>query len=169
MSPTLNAVATVTSRTAAIVATANGHQSAGIDVVYPSILSRIAARLYARPLDRLVEAGATPQPGSALEAHMLRLGSIGYRERLAAELRRRGAVVLCDRVMSLSPSRVNLPAVWAAADLIERVEKRLLTDHAVSPRGSARLRRLLADWSGPLGRHGSGDLCSELRAVLAAL
>ena len=105
-------------------------------MVYPSILSRIAARLYARPLDRLVEAGASPQPGSALEAHMLRLGSIGYRERLAAELRRRGAVVLCDRVMSLSPSRVNVPAVWAAADLIERVEKRLLTDHAVSPRGT---------------------------------
>ena len=62
MSPTLNAVPTVTSRTAAIVATPNGHQSAGIDVVYPSILSRIAARLYARPLDRLVEAGASPQP-----------------------------------------------------------------------------------------------------------
>jgi len=138
-------------------------------VVYPSIFSRIAARLCARQLDRLVEAGARPQRGGALAAHMLRMGSIGYREHLAAELRRRGTVVLCDRVMSLSPSRVNMPAVWDAADLIERIEKRLLNHHAVSPRGTARLRRLLADWTGPLHRLGSGDLCSELRAVLAAL
>jgi len=169
MSQTLNAVATVTSRTATTAAEPNDHQSAGIDVVYPSIFSRIAARLCARQLDRLVEAGARPQRGGPLEAHMLRLGSIGYREHLAAELRRRGTVVLCDRVMSLSPSRVNMPAVWDAADLIERVEKRLLNHHAVSPRGTARLRRLLADWTGPLHRLGSGDLCSELRAVLAAL
>ena len=62
-----------------------------------------------------------------------------------------------------------MPAVWDAADLIERVEKRLLAHRAVSPRGTARLRRLLADWNGPLRRRGSGDLCSELRAVLAAL
>jgi hypothetical protein len=59
--------------------------------------------------------------------------------------------------------------VWDAADLIERVEKRLLARHGVSPRGTARLRRLLTDWNGPLRHRGSGDLCSELRAVLAAL
>lgn len=138
-----------------------------LDTAYPSILSRIAARVGARHLDRLVEAGVSPQPGSALEAHMVRLGSIGYRGRLAAELRRRGTVVLCDRVMSIS--RVKVPTVWDAADLIERVEKRLLTRQGVSPRGTARLRRLLADWNGPLRHRGSGDLCGELRAVLAAL
>jgi hypothetical protein len=138
-----------------------------LDTTSPSILSRIAARLCARHLDRLVQAGANPQPGGALAAHVLRLSDIAYRERLAAELRRRGTVVLCDRVV-LSPSRVNVPAVWDAAELIERVEKRLLTRHA-SPRGIARLRRLLADWNGPLRRRGCGDLCSELRAVLAAL
>jgi hypothetical protein len=49
------------------------------------------------------------------------------------------------------------------------VEKRLLARHGVSPRGTARLRRLLTDWNGPLRHRGSGDLCSELRAVLAAL
>ncbi len=74
MSPTMNAVATVTSRTATTAAEPNDHQSAGIDVVYPSIFSRIAARLCARQLDRLVEAGARPQPGGALAAHMLRIG-----------------------------------------------------------------------------------------------
>jgi hypothetical protein len=146
------------------LATATNHR---LDATYPPILSRIAARLCARHLDRLVQTGANPQPGTALEAHVVRLSDIAYRERLAAELRRRGTVVLCDRVV-LSASRVNVPAVWDAADLIERVEKRLLTRHA-SPRGTARLRRLLADWNGPLRRRGCGDLCSELRAVLAAL
>jgi hypothetical protein len=157
MTSTLNAVATVTSTTAAD------------DIAYPSIFSRIAARVCARHLDRLVESGASPQPGSVLEAHMLRLNSLGHRERLADELRRRGTVVLCDRVMSLSPTRVNVTAVWDAADLIERVEKRLLSHRDVSPRGTSRLSRLLADWNGPLRHRGSGDLCSELRAVLAAL
>jgi hypothetical protein len=157
MTSTLTAVATATSRTTAT------------DIVYPSIFSRIAARLCARHLDRLVEAGASPQPGSALEAHMVRLNSIGHREQLGEELRRRGTVVLCDRVMSLSPTRRKVPEVWDAADLIERVEKRLLADRGVSPRGTARLRRLLADWNGPLRHRGSGDLCSELRSVLAAL
>ena len=126
-------------------------------------------RLRARPLDRLVEAGASPQPGSVLEAHMMRLGTFGHRESLAAELRHRATALLCDQVMSLPPGRVNVPAVWEAADLIDRVEKRLLNHHGVSPRGTARLRRLLADWSGPLRRHGSGSLCAELRAVLTAL
>jgi hypothetical protein len=135
--------------------------------VSPSVLSRVASRLGARHLDRLVEAGASPVAGSALEVHMMRLSSIEYRERLAADLRRRGTAVLCDRV--LSSSRVAYPTVWDAADLIERVERRLLAQRCVNPRGSARLRRLLADWNGPLRRRGSGDLCSELRAVLAAL
>jgi hypothetical protein len=140
-----------------------------VEAVRPPVFSRIAARLCARHLDRLVASGVSPQPGSALDVHMVRLGSVGHREHLAAELRRRGTVVLCDRVMSISPSRVNVPAVWDAADLIERVENRLLTRDRVSPRGIARLRRLLADWNGPLRRSGSGDLCSELRVVLAAL
>jgi hypothetical protein len=147
--------------------TADGTVTA-IDIAYPSMFARIAARVCARHLDRLIEAGASPEPGSALEAHMMRLGSIAHREHLAAELRRRGTVVLCDWVV-LSPTRPNAPAVFDAADLIERVERRLLAPYAVSPRGTARLRRLLADWNGPLRRRGSGDLCSELRAVLAAL
>jgi hypothetical protein len=133
----------------------------------PSLRSRIAARLGARHLDRLLVTGANPEPGSALAVHVMRLGSMECREQLAAELRRRGTVVLCDRVMV--SSRVKVPAVWDAADLIERVEKRLLGRRDVSARGVARLRRLLADWNGPLRRCGSGDLCDELRATLAAL
>jgi hypothetical protein len=163
MASTLTASGNVTSRTPVVVATPNN------EMVCPSIFSRIVARLCTRTMDRLVEAGASPQSGSALAAHMLRLGSIGHRERLAAELRRRGAVLLCDRVMSLPPSRVNVPAVWDTADLIERVASRLLIHHDVCPRGIARLRRLIADWTGPLRRCGSGDLCTELRAVLNAL
>jgi hypothetical protein len=169
MSPTLNAVGNDARGTAVIEAAPTGHQSAGTEIVSPSIFSRIVARLRARPLDRLVEAGASPQPGSALEAHMVRLATIGHRESLAAELRCRATALLCDQVMSLPPGRVNVQAVWEAADLIDRVEKRLLNHHGVSPCGTARLRRLLTDWSGPLRRHGSGSLCTELRAVLTAL
>jgi hypothetical protein len=102
----------------------------------PSLRSRIAARLGARHLDRLLVTGASPEPGSALAVHVMRLGSMECREQLAAELRRRGTAVLCDRVV-LSASRVNATAVWDAADLIVRVEKRLLSRH-VSPRGTAR-------------------------------
>ena len=133
----------------------------------PTLFSRIAARLGARHLDRLVVAGASPEPGSALEVHVTRLISNAYREHLAAELRRRGTRVLCDRVMSTS--RVKFVAVWDAADLIERVERRLLSRRGVSPLGAALLRRLIADWNGPLRRLGTGDLCDELRVVLAAL
>ncbi|WP_101948898.1 hypothetical protein [Mycobacterium sp. 3519A] len=133
----------------------------------PSVLARVAARLGARHYDRLVLSGAGTEAGSALAVHVQRLVSRGHREFLAAELRRRGTAVLCDRVMSAPSAKV--PAVWDAADLIERVEKRLVGRRSVSPRGTARLRRLLADWNGPLRHRGSGDLCSELRAVLAAL
>jgi hypothetical protein len=133
----------------------------------PSPFARIAARLGARHLDRLVMAGVSPRAGSALHAHMSRLSSTECRAHVAVELRRRGTLVLCDRVMA--SSRINPAAVWDAADLIERAEKRLLSDRAVSPRGVARLRRLLADWNGPLRRVGAGDLRSELRAALAAL
>ena len=169
MSPTLNAIGSDARGTAVIEAAPKGHRDAGSETVCPSMFSRIVARLRARPLDRLVEAGASPQPGSALEAHMVRLGTIRHREKLAAELRGRATALLCDQVMSLPPGRVNVPAVWEAADLIDHVEKRLLAHHGVSPRGTARLRRLIADWSGPLRRHGSGSLCAELRAVLNAL
>lgn len=133
----------------------------------PSLPARIGARLAARHLDRLVMTGALPRAGSALEAHLSWLSSAECRARLAAELRRRGTLVLCDRVVS--SSRINPAAIWDAADLIERAEKRLVSHRPVSPRGVARLRRLLADWNGPLRRGGNGDLCSELRAVLAAL
>jgi hypothetical protein len=169
MSQTLNAVATVTSRTAALAVPSKCYQSASIDMGCPSIVSRVVARLRARQLDRLVAAGANPRPGGVLEAHVSRLRSIGHREHLAAELRHRGTVALCDRVMSSPPSRVDAPAVKDAADLIERIEARLVSRHDASPHGIARLRRLLADWTGPLRRRGSGDLCSELRTVLAAL
>lgn len=135
--------------------------------VSPSLLSRITARFGARHFDRLVQAGVSAKPGSALEVHIMRLSSNEFRERLAADLRHRGTAVLCARVMS-SPL-VKVPAVWDAADLIERVEQRLLSGRGVNLRGIARLRRLLADWNGPLRQRGSGDLCDELRSVLAAL
>lgn len=132
-----------------------------------SLAARIAGRLHARRLDRQLDAGA--ESGGALAAHMARLRSPAHRERLAAELRRRGAVLLCHRVVLSPRSSVDVSAVWDAAALIERVEKRLLTGPMVTARGAARLRLLLADRTGPMHRRGRGDLCSELRAVLNLL
>jgi hypothetical protein len=100
---------------------------------------------------------------------MSRLTSTGHREQLAAELRERGAALLCHRVVLSPRSRVNVSGVWDAAALIERVEKRLLTAQTVGARGAARLRLLLADRTGPMHRRGRGDLCTELRRVLSLL
>jgi hypothetical protein len=125
--------------------------------------------LCARRLDRQIDAGATARPGAAVEAHTARLTSTGHREQLAAELRERGAVLLCHRVVLSPRSRVDVSAVWDAAALIEHVEERLQTEPAVSARGAARLRLLLADRTGPMHRRGRGDLCTELRRVLSLI
>ena len=69
----------------------------------------------------------------------------------------------------LSRIPVNAPNIVAAADVIDAVTLRLHSPRPVGARGVARLRRLLADGSGPLYRYGSGDLTGRLRAALAAL
>ena len=53
--------------------------------------------------------------------------TIGHRESLAAELRRRATSLLCGQVMSLPPGQVNLPEEREAADLIDRVQNRCST------------------------------------------
>jgi hypothetical protein len=59
--------------------------------------------------------------------------------------------------------------IVSAEALIDEVRLRLHVPHPVSARGMARLRQLLSDGTGPLYRHGSGDLAGRLGAVLAAL
>jgi len=135
----------------------------------PSISARILARLCGSRLDRQLDAGAAAEPGSALDAHMSRLRSKAHREHLSAELRRCGTAVLCHRVVSPRRGQVDVTRVRDAANLIERVEERLLAQRPVSPRGTAKLRLLLGNRAGPLYSRGSGDLCADLRAVLRSL
>ena len=59
--------------------------------------------------------------------------------------------------------------IASAEALIDEVTLRLHAPHPVSARGMARLRQLLSDGTGPLYRHGRGDLAGRLGAVLAAL
>jgi hypothetical protein len=59
--------------------------------------------------------------------------------------------------------------IASAKALIDEVTLRLHAPHPVSARGMARLRQLLSDGTGPLYRHGRGDLTGRLGAALAAL
>ena len=167
---TVNAMGELTGGTAVTAATLPDHGQAQTNIIdRPSITARMVARLCARRLDRQIDNGATAEPSGALNAHMCRLTSTGHREQLAADLRGQGATLLCHRVVLSPRSRVNVPDVWDAAALIERLEMRLLTEQTVSARGAARLRLLLAERTGPMHRRGRGDLCTELCTVLRLL
>ena len=168
MSPTVYAMDELAGGTAIIEAAKPDPRRAGTNTVGgPSITARIVARLCARRLDRQIDMSPAARPSAALEAHTARLTSTCHRKQLAAELRERGSVLLCHRVVLSPRSRIDVSAVWDAAALIERVEERLLTEPTISARGAARLRLLLADRTGPMFRRGHGDLRTELRRVLS--
>ncbi len=135
----------------------------------PSLTSRLAARLRAGRLDRLIAVGVPAAAGSALAAHEARLMSMTEREAIARSLRR--AVADADGRGVLLSSRIPLhrPNIKGAEDLIDAITLRLHSPRPVSARGMARLRQILADGAGPLYRFGRGDLNGRLGAALAAL
>jgi len=134
-----------------------------------SLLAHATARLRAGQFDRLLAVGVPAPAGSALAVHQARLTTPAEREAIAHSLRqavreaRAGGHPLSSRIP------INPDNITAAEDLIDAVTLRLHSPWAVSPRGMARLRRLLADGSGPLYRFGKGDLNGRLGAALAAL
>ena len=72
--------------------------------------------------------------------------------------------------MSRHKTPVYGPAVRRARAELRAVVERLAADGPVDVRGVARVRRLLADGTGPLYRESAPDqLRNELRAVLAAM
>ena len=134
-----------------------------------SWVARLSARIFADRLDREVETGVTALPGSALAVHVARLTSTREREQLARGLRSalREANDAGGPISSRMPvSRAGLRAV---ADLVDEVTLRLHAPSPVRARGTARLRMLLGDGTGPLYHAGRGSLPAELRGVLAAL
>jgi hypothetical protein len=139
------------------------------DPSWPSLATRWRARFLAARLDRDLEAGILPEPGSALALHMARVTSVEERQALARSLRH-AVSDPCDtgRVV---PMRVPFHAqrVAACQDVIDDITLLLHSPRPVRARGMARLRTLLSDGRGPLYRNGRGSLAAELRGVLAAL
>ena len=135
----------------------------------PSLTSRLAARLRAGRLDRLVAVGAPGAAGSALAAHEARLTSLTEREAIARSLRRCITDANGHGILLSSRLPFHTPNIKGAEDLIDTITLRLHSPRPVSARGMARLRQILADGAGPLYRFGHGDLNGRLGAALAAL
>jgi hypothetical protein len=135
----------------------------------PSWQARLTAKLFAARYDRAVDAGTSPEPGSALAVHVTRLSAPRAREELAHALR----LVLRDVAEGPDALRPRVPvrpdAVRRAADVVHAIVSRLEEPRRVRVRGMARLRMLLADGSGPLYRSGAGSLNAALKGALAAL
>jgi hypothetical protein len=139
------------------------------DAPRATIGARVMARLLAGKFDRMLAVGVPAPAGSALAVHAARLTSTGEREAIARALRRSvrdahdGEAPLSSRVP------LNAPNIVAAEDTIDAITLRLHAPRPVGVRGMARLRQLMADGTGPMYRHGRGDLEGRLGAALAAL
>lgn len=135
----------------------------------PSMTSRLAARLRASRLDRLIAVGVPAPAGSAQAAHEARLVSTAEREAIARSLRTAVADARGRGLLLSSRVPLNVPNITAAAEMIDAVTLRLHSPRPVSARGMARLRQILGDGTGPMYRYGRGDLGGRLGAALAAL
>ena len=129
---------------------------------------RLRAQFFAARYDRQIENGVSPEPGTPLAVHRMRLTSPRERDDLANALR----LAVQDACFS-SHFNGRVPirsdAVHGCVDLIYSVCDRLAEPSPVRARGMARLRILLADGRGPLYWPGRGTLNAALRGVLAAL
>ena len=155
---------------------ANIRQSAGdaaivsTDVPHgATVTARLKARLFAGRLDRDVDDGIAPLPGSPLAVHMARLISVDEREALARSLRHALAEVDEERRGVCARIPVDPERLASCRDVIDDITLRLHAPRPVRARGMARLRMLLSDGSGPLYGTGRGSLAAALRGVLAAL
>lgn len=139
------------------------------EITRTPLTARLYARFLASRLDRDVEAGLLPEPGSAMALHMIKLTSLQERESLARSLR--SVLSEPDHGRPGVPLRVPIHAerVAACQSVIDDITLLLHSPRPVRARGMARLRMLLSDGRGPLYRNGSGSLAADLRGVLAAL
>lgn len=139
------------------------------DLGHPSAATRLRARISAAKLDRQVDEGAVPTPGSPLAAHMERLTSIREREHVARAFRR----VLQTGDQSPVAVSLRVPALANRVDecrgVIDDITLRLHSPRPVEAKGMARLRMLLSDGTGPLYFEGQGSLAGQVRGALAAL
>jgi hypothetical protein len=134
----------------------------------PSVVARVIARLRADKFDHQLAVGVPAPAGSALAVHQERLTSTTEREAVARSLRQAVRDADSGAVFS-SRIPVHPRNIAAAEGLIDAITLRLHSPAPVNARGMARLRRVLADGSGPLYWYGEGDLGGRLGAALAAL
>jgi hypothetical protein len=137
--------------------------------VRPSLRARIEARLHANALDAALAVGAPVPPGSAIAVRAARLTSISEREAIARALRRAVRDAASDARQMSARIPLHRRNVAQSTGLIETIALRLHAPTPVSPRGMARLSRVLSDGCGPLYAMGRGDLAGRLGAALAAL
>ncbi|TDO12305.1 hypothetical protein EV580_4031 [Mycobacterium sp. BK086] len=134
-----------------------------------TIGARLRARFFAGRLDRDVEAGIVPLPGSSLGLHLVRLTSVDEREALARTLRHALDEMRFGRQGISSRIPIHPQRLASCRDVIDDITLLLHSPRPVRARGMARLRLLISDGRGPLYRNGRGSLAAELRGVLAAL
>lgn len=141
----------------------------GAAAAQASLLARLTARLRAGQFDRMLAVGVPAPEGSPIAVHAARLTTIDEREAIARSLRQSLDDARHNNPMLSSRVPVHCANIMAAQDLIDAVSLRLHSPRPVSPRGMARLRRLLSDGAGPMYRYGRGDLAGRLGAALAEL
>lgn len=131
--------------------------------------TRLSAQLFSRRLDLLLAVGAVGRPGSALHLRAAHLESDHQRRLIARTLQRVVAEARHGRPPTATTVEVHRRNVADAQDTIDAITLRLHSPRQVNARGMARLRRALADGSGPLYTMGAGNLDTVLRAALATL
>lgn len=142
---------------------------AGLRLRRVRLRDRLLARFRAGALDAELAAGASPESSVVLALHAGFLCRPSQRRVLARSL-----TLIAAAAESTGASRLKTPvcrrAVRRARSELHSVIGRLAAAGPVDVRGVARIRRLLADGTGPVYRESAPDqLRNELRAVLAAM
>ncbi len=144
-------------------------QDAGLGLRRVRWWDHVLVRARASALDQELATGASPESNLALAVHAGRLCNPAQRRVLARSLARIAAASNAPAGRRLR-APVCRPAVHRARAELTAVADRLAATGPVDVRGVARVRRLLADGTGPLYRSGSPDqLLGELAAALTAL
>ena len=144
-------------------------QDAGLGLRRVRWWNHVLVRARASALDRELATGASPESNLALAVHAGRLCNHAQRRVLARSLARVAAASTAQTGRRLK-APVCRPAVHRARAQLEALADRLVATGPVDVEGVARVRRLLADGTGPLYRPGSSDqLRGELAAALIAL
>jgi hypothetical protein len=134
------------------------------------LLLRVRARWQRDALDEKLAYGADPSASAELALRASQLRSRKGRDEIATRIER----VLTEVSDQWPPTvtqavPVHRSAVRDNARDIYAVTRRLHDDEPIDVRGAAMASRLISDGSGPLYRHGHGDLAHTVRATRLAL